>query len=292
MPLAENAQTHNTIIAARCRYLLGHNSDWWNFWMLISLGLVAVAAITAVFTTTGVVVSQRREAAQSAKEFEGYKLEAGAKTSAASAHATELGIQLEKAKSELQHELQKTAIAQEATALAQRSLATALEMESSARYSFEAKAAERSIDSFKLAAKIRQFAGTRVLVQYTSNEPEVRRYADEFAVALTSAKWRAPSRPGVPEWSNWVVGASLMTEFEGRPGVPEMFDSGKVFVMVPPKEGNGAANALVGILRDDFHVPTLGLTAVQGAVLLIIGRRDAPPAPMPPPIQNQPINPN
>jgi hypothetical protein len=55
--------------------------------MLASLGLVALAAIAAVLTTTGVVVSQKREAAQGAKDFEQYKLEAGEKIASANAVA-------------------------------------------------------------------------------------------------------------------------------------------------------------------------------------------------------------
>jgi hypothetical protein len=51
--------------------------------MLVSLGLVALAAIAAVITTTAVVVTQKREAVESAQALDRYKLEAGEKISAA-----------------------------------------------------------------------------------------------------------------------------------------------------------------------------------------------------------------
>jgi hypothetical protein len=71
-------------------YLLGHNSDWWNFWMLLSLGFVALSAIAAVVTTTAVVLTQKREAVESGQALERYKLEAGAKISAANEAAAKL----------------------------------------------------------------------------------------------------------------------------------------------------------------------------------------------------------
>lgn len=68
--------------------VLGHDGDWWDFWMLASLVVVGLVGLAAAAFTTGSVLVHKREAAAASAKLEGYKLEMLGKV----AEATSAGI--------------------------------------------------------------------------------------------------------------------------------------------------------------------------------------------------------
>ena len=74
--------------------MLGHGSDWWNAFMLLTLGFAALAAIAVVFSTSGVIVSQKKEARESAESFARYKLETEERIREADARTKEAELKL------------------------------------------------------------------------------------------------------------------------------------------------------------------------------------------------------
>jgi hypothetical protein len=56
-------ETIDSANAAASTLFLGQNGEWWDFWLIGSLIFVALAAIAAGVTTTGSIVSHKREAA-------------------------------------------------------------------------------------------------------------------------------------------------------------------------------------------------------------------------------------
>jgi hypothetical protein len=53
--------------------VLGHDSDWWNGWVVASLALAAFAAIAVVVTTQIVIRLQGDEAREARESLERYK---------------------------------------------------------------------------------------------------------------------------------------------------------------------------------------------------------------------------
>ena len=76
-------ETIDSAKVAASTLFLGQNGEWWDFWLIASLVFAAVAAIAIGITTTGSIVSHKREASAAEKELDRYKLEAGEKISAA-----------------------------------------------------------------------------------------------------------------------------------------------------------------------------------------------------------------
>jgi hypothetical protein len=60
--------------AAASTLFLGHNGEWWDFWLIISVVFAALAAIAIGITTTGSLVSLKREASAAEATLEKYKL--------------------------------------------------------------------------------------------------------------------------------------------------------------------------------------------------------------------------
>jgi hypothetical protein len=105
--MADNAQTASTTVARRSNRVLGYDLDWWNAAMLVALGFGAFAAVLVVVATTGVIISQKRDATAASNEFERYKVDAGeriagAEERAAEANRTAEGERLARVKLEAQ----------------------------------------------------------------------------------------------------------------------------------------------------------------------------------------------
>jgi hypothetical protein len=81
--------------AAASTLFLGHNGEWWDFWLIISVVFAALAAIAIGITTTGSLVSLKREASAAEATLEKYKLETEDKISDSTARAAEAKLQLE-----------------------------------------------------------------------------------------------------------------------------------------------------------------------------------------------------
>jgi hypothetical protein len=76
MPIADNAQTISTAISIPQRLILGHDVDWWNTAMVVSLVCAGLIALAVALTTTVVVKLQRQVDADTKAAFARYKLDA------------------------------------------------------------------------------------------------------------------------------------------------------------------------------------------------------------------------
>jgi hypothetical protein len=72
-------ETINNANAAASTLFLGHNGEWWDFWLIASVAFAALAAIAIGITTTGSIVSHKRETLAAEQELERYKTAASEK---------------------------------------------------------------------------------------------------------------------------------------------------------------------------------------------------------------------
>lgn len=78
-------ETIDSANAAASTLFLGHNGEWWDFWLIASVFVVALAGAAVGVTTAGSIVSHKREARGAEQELERYKLETEKKISEANA---------------------------------------------------------------------------------------------------------------------------------------------------------------------------------------------------------------
>ena len=91
-------ETIDSANAAASTLFLGHNGDWWDSWMIVSLIAVALAAIAAGVTTAGSIVSHKREAVAAEIALDRFKIETDERISESGARAAEANARAEEAK--------------------------------------------------------------------------------------------------------------------------------------------------------------------------------------------------
>jgi hypothetical protein len=94
MPKATTAtppmqDTINSANAAASTLFLGHNGEWWDFWLIISLVFAAAAAAAVVIATTGSIVAHKREGVEAELRLENFRLETAKEIADANARAAE-----------------------------------------------------------------------------------------------------------------------------------------------------------------------------------------------------------
>jgi len=94
-PMNETIHSAN---AAASTLFLGHNGEWWDFWLIASLVFAALAAMAIGITTTGSIVSHKREALTAEEALGRFKLQTESKIADANARAAEAQLELEKFK--------------------------------------------------------------------------------------------------------------------------------------------------------------------------------------------------
>jgi hypothetical protein len=94
-PMTETIDSAN---ATASSLFLGHNGEWWDFWLIISLVFVALAAIAAGVTTAGSIFSHKREAAAAEAALDRFKLDTEQKISEANARTADAKLELAKFK--------------------------------------------------------------------------------------------------------------------------------------------------------------------------------------------------
>jgi hypothetical protein len=72
-------ETISNANAAASTLFLGHNGEWWDFWLIVSVVAAALVATAIGVTTAGSIISHKREAASAEQEFALYKLTVDAK---------------------------------------------------------------------------------------------------------------------------------------------------------------------------------------------------------------------
>jgi len=95
-PMTETIDSAN---AAASTLFLGQNGEFWDFWLIMSLVFAAIAAIAIGVTTTGSIVSHKREAAASEEVLERYKLGTSKEIADANARTSQAQLELQRLKS-------------------------------------------------------------------------------------------------------------------------------------------------------------------------------------------------
>jgi len=90
------SETIDSASAAASTLFLGHNGEWWDFWLITSVVIAALAATAIGITTAGSIVSHKREAAAAEDALEKFKLITEQKISESNARAEEAKLALEK----------------------------------------------------------------------------------------------------------------------------------------------------------------------------------------------------
>jgi|NGEPerStandDraft_6_1074524.scaffolds.fasta_scaffold27770_3 hypothetical protein len=155
-------ETINSTNAAASTLFLGHNGEWWDFWLIVSVIVAALAATVIGIATTGSIVSHKREAMAAEEALEKYKLEMGKQISTANAAG-------ETAKAD----------AAEATRKA--------EAERSERLKLEAKLAPRRVDVVQQATisqTVSKFAGKMVRLESYALDAEAAILGTQIQKAL------------------------------------------------------------------------------------------------------------
>jgi hypothetical protein len=86
--------TINSANAAASTLFLGHDGEWWDFWLIMSVIAAAVVATAIGVTTAGSIISHKREATSAEEAFDRYKLETGKQIAEANAHQKEAELKL------------------------------------------------------------------------------------------------------------------------------------------------------------------------------------------------------
>jgi hypothetical protein len=75
---------------------LGHNGEWWDFWLIVSVIIAALAAAGVGVATAGSIISHKREAKAAEEALDLYKLETRKKISEADARTKQAELELQK----------------------------------------------------------------------------------------------------------------------------------------------------------------------------------------------------
>ena len=70
-------ETISNANAAASTLFLGHNGEWWDFVVIVSVIAVALAATAGGVATIGSIVSHKRETAAAEEALDRYKLDTG-----------------------------------------------------------------------------------------------------------------------------------------------------------------------------------------------------------------------
>lgn len=97
-PMTETIESAN---AAASTVFIGHNSEFWDFWLIVSFILVALAAIAAGVTGIGSIVSHSREASAAEDALKRFKLTTEAKISVSNARTKEAELKLAEVREKL-----------------------------------------------------------------------------------------------------------------------------------------------------------------------------------------------
>jgi hypothetical protein len=100
--MSDIAHIEKTAVSKGVRRMLGFDLETWNVIMVSFLGLGAIAAVVVGVSTAVIIKLQKQEAADSARAFATYKLEAGENIAAANARAAEADQKAAEAKLELE----------------------------------------------------------------------------------------------------------------------------------------------------------------------------------------------
>jgi hypothetical protein len=87
-------ETISNTNAAASILFLGHNGEWWDFWLIVSVIAAALVATAIGVTTAGSIISHKRETIAAEKVLELEKLETGKQIAEANARQKEAELKL------------------------------------------------------------------------------------------------------------------------------------------------------------------------------------------------------
>jgi hypothetical protein len=87
-------ETISNANAAASTLFLGHNGEWWDFWLIASVIAAALSATAIGVTTVGSIISHKREATTAEEALDRYKLETGKQLAEAVARQKEAELQI------------------------------------------------------------------------------------------------------------------------------------------------------------------------------------------------------
>jgi hypothetical protein len=203
-------ETINSANAAASTLFLGHNGEWWDFWLIFAVIVAALSAIAIGVATTGSIVAHKREAAAAEIALQTFKLDTQEKISSADARAAEA--------------------------------TKAAEAEKLERLKLEAKLAPRSLtqkEQEAISASLTQFKDTSLDVFiYGGGSADALPLAGMISSALTKAGWN------VRIWNTispgrWVRGVLVQT----REGSDQSIEARAVALILSLRNilGNGVS---------------------------------------------------
>jgi hypothetical protein len=94
-PAPPMQDTINNANAAASTLFLGHNGDWWDFWLIVTLVLTAIVAIGVGVTTAGSLITHKREALAANVALTTFKSKTAGEIAEANARQKEAELKLE-----------------------------------------------------------------------------------------------------------------------------------------------------------------------------------------------------
>jgi hypothetical protein len=161
IPMAETTKIEKPDISRRAKGVFGLDLHSWEQLMLLSLGAAGLIAIAVFLTTAAVVILQRSENAQTKREFDEYKLEAGKSISEANARQKEAELKLAEVRKKL------------------------------------GRPRELDLERFKEA--LVGVAPRRVIISYAPNDPDSMWLSLRINGALHNAGWEASTLIEMPD---------------------------------------------------------------------------------------------
>jgi hypothetical protein len=194
-------ETISNANAAASTLLLGHNGEWWDFWLIASVIAAALVATAIGVTTAGSIISHKRETAAAQRELASYKLTVDERV----AEAKKEGIDAGKTAGDAL--LRAAALEKEAEELKAKNL------------ELEAKVKARRLsgdDSVKLTAALSKLPHLPIGIVSRLLDPEGADFADDISGAFSNAQWQSVRQK---DWTMSNKGVAIAT-FEGT-SLPE-----------------------------------------------------------------------
>jgi hypothetical protein len=279
--------------------LLGFDLHSWEQLMLLSLGIAGLAAIAVFVATASVVILQRDENAKTQREFEEYKLEAGAQISQANAQA-------EQARADAAGSMASAADAQSRAERAREDAAKANERAAQLEKDAEvarketaqanARIAELNNETERLRgdnlalqsvllprhvgligldqeppakkwfAGFEQWAETKILIQAIPGDPEAKNLANEIAIVLSKFGWH-------PEMIDEKRSGISLNLHEGlnvfSPGSYKAWDPTDSSQQLFAKLGNAAVALARALTSAGLGIGAFPVSGVHGSIIVV-----------------------
>lgn len=272
--IIETPQQMNANGATASTLLLGYNGDWWDFWMLFSIGLVALVAAAVGAFTVGSVMVHKREAAAASAELERYKSETAGKV----AEATTAGIAAGEKAGHAQTDVDaaKVDLARQEALTAGATAVAAKATERAAEANLKAENLHRQ------NLELEKAVSPRILEQNLTAQ-QLRPFSDVAYLVISPPDFEPKRTAGQIRFMLWQAGWSRLA---GTIEFPAAFFDGVIVhatVGAISRRPGEAADALIAVLNNNGIVAKRGPSLRELGILVEVG-----PKPLPPSLQLKP----